>query len=655
MASNQLESLKDIFNGKFLRIPDYQRGYAWSNHQLKDFWEDLENLEDEHIHYTGVLTFEKVTKDKKNEKIEFWKTDSGAYDSDSAYYVVDGQQRITTSIILLKVILDKTIELKANGLNNTKLEKLYEKYIKEETLNGTNQYFFGYTADNPSYEFLKTKIFGEKSASNEKKETLYTTNLENAKIFFIDEIKDFDLENIERLLKKLTEQLKFNVYEISDDLDVFVAFETMNNRGKKLSNLELLKNRLIYLSTKFIENSNDKEDLRRSINDCWKTIYEYLGKNKNNILEDDTFLKNHWIMYYDYSREKGNDYIVDLLEERYIAKRISTKNMEESLSIKEIKEYVLSLKESVEHWYYLYNPSEATYDDKIKILLDKLYRLNYGAFAPLLMAIFSRDSDYNIEDVCKLLKLMERYIFLIFKISQRRANTGDSSFYGYARQYYKKELSIADMIGTEYKENDKYWYGITGWLTKYFKLKSFHEYLSDKFENRDGYFSGNGLSYFLFEYELYLKTETKNATPKINWKDYTESKADQRSIEHILPQTPDEECWQKEIIGLSESKIKKLTNSLGNLVPLSSAKNSKLQNYCFEIKKNGKAGVFTGYQNGSYAEQKINKNFNWGKDEIKERGMELLEFMANHWDIEDLKNEDNRLKYLFLESINSSK
>ena len=41
----------------------------------------------------------------------------------------------------------------------------------------------------------------------------------------------------------------FNVYEISDDFDVFVAFETMNNGGKRLSNLELLKNRLIYLTT----------------------------------------------------------------------------------------------------------------------------------------------------------------------------------------------------------------------------------------------------------------------------------------------------------------------------------------------------------------------------------------------------------------------
>lgn len=645
MANNQLESLKDIFDGKFLRIPDYQRGYAWGNHQLKDFWEDLENLEDGHIHYTGVLTLEKVTKTKKDEKIEFWKTDSGAYESDSAYYVVDGQQRITTSIILIKVILEFVKELE--WFADVEYSDLLKKYIGKKNQNGAHLYYFGYTADNPSYEFLKTKIFGDKSASNDKKETLYTTNLENAKKFFEDKINDLETNEIENLFRKLTKQFKFNVYEIADDLDVFVAFETMNNRGKKLSNLELLKNRLIYLSTKFTDNSSDKDGLRSDINECWKTIYEYLGKNKHNVLEDDTFLKNHWIMYYDYSRAKGNDYIVDLLEERYVAKKIILKNTDELLSIKEIKDYVLSLKESVEHWYYLHNPNEAIYDDKIKILLDKLYRLNYGAFAPLLMAIFSRDSEYDIEQVCKLLKLMERYIFLIFRISQRRANTGDSSFYGYARQYYKEELSISDIIGIKDDENDKY-SGINWWLTSYFDLKLFHNYLTDKFKNREGYYSWNGLSYFLFEYELSLKGESKNTTTKINWKNYTESKVDHRSIEHILPQTPDEECWQKEIAGLGEQQIKKLTNSLGNLVPLSSAKNSKLQNYCFEIKKNGKNGTFTGYQNGSYAEQKINKESKWGADEIKNRAIELLSFMAEHWNIKELKDEEKKKEFLFL-------
>ena len=113
MANDGLLNLERIFDGKFLRIPDYQRGYAWENEQLEDFWEDLENLEDEHKHYTGVLTLEKVTKQKKDENPD-WIKDRGAYESDESFYIVDGQQRITTSIILLKVLLDKAKELNKN-------------------------------------------------------------------------------------------------------------------------------------------------------------------------------------------------------------------------------------------------------------------------------------------------------------------------------------------------------------------------------------------------------------------------------------------------------------------------------------------------------------------------------------------------------------
>ena len=57
-----------------------------------------------------------------------------------------------------------------------------------------------------------------------------------------------------------------------------------------------------------------KTKLRQGINDTWKEIYYQLGRNKSHPLSDDDFLKAHWIMYFKYSRQKGNDYIRDLLE-----------------------------------------------------------------------------------------------------------------------------------------------------------------------------------------------------------------------------------------------------------------------------------------------------------------------------------------------------
>ncbi len=640
MASNELKSLNNIFDGKFLRIPDYQRGYAWEENQLKDFWEDLINLEDNHMHYTGVLTLEKVTKDMKDERIEFWKQDIGAYESDESYYIVDGQQRITTSIIFLQVFFELFEEKNIEWVGDNKVIFLKEKYLFSTTRSGYNKYFFGYTADNPSYEFLKTTIFGEASSTDDNKETLYTANLEYAKDFFKEKLKDVSDEELENLFKKLTYSFKYNLYEIADDMDVFVAFETMNNRGKKLSNLELLKNRLIYLSTKLKD--DDKRILRRDINESWKTIYEYLGKNKDNILNDDTFLKNHWIMYHDYSRKKGNDYIVDLLEDRYVVKKV----IDDTLKIEDIRDYIMSLKKSVVHWYYLFNPSEAIYDTKIKFLLDKLHRLGYGAFLPLLMAIFSRDDEYVLDDIVGLLTIMEKYIFLVFKISQRRSNTGDSEFYGYARQYYLGKTSINDMIGI-YNEEENKFTGINWWLASYFDFSQFENYMKEKFSKRDGYYSWNGLNYFLFEYELSLKG--KNYENKINWYEYSNRKSDYVSIEHILPQNPEEECWKKLYSEYTENELENICNSLGNLTPLSVSKNSKLQNYCFEIKKKGKDDQMVGYQNGSYSEQEINQiEGEWTAVEIEKRGIKLLEFMSKNWGVDELSSDDIKKKYLFL-------
>jgi len=48
---NELQSLSQIFQNKLFRIPDYQRGYAWLDQQLRDFWEDLINLQPDRYHY----------------------------------------------------------------------------------------------------------------------------------------------------------------------------------------------------------------------------------------------------------------------------------------------------------------------------------------------------------------------------------------------------------------------------------------------------------------------------------------------------------------------------------------------------------------------------------------------------------------------------
>lgn len=257
-----MKSIQEIFENTIFRIPDYQRGYSWKEMHLDDFWQDLINLRDERYHYTGALTLEKPTsEDVKKWKGDDWIIKSGSF---KPYYIVDGQQRITTIIILLNILIGE-MKNDEQYLYQSK-EDLIAKYIyKKNEKNKLQSFIFGYEIDDPSYEYLKTRIFKQESsdAANQP-ETTYTNNLMTSDKFFRQKIESWNSKQREYLFKKITQQLSFDLKVIENDLDIFVVFETMNNRGKPLTNLEKLKNRLIYLTT-LMHNSDDQEknQLRR--------------------------------------------------------------------------------------------------------------------------------------------------------------------------------------------------------------------------------------------------------------------------------------------------------------------------------------------------------------------------------------------------------
>lgn len=178
----ELFSISKIFTERLLRIPDYQRGYAWADKQLKEFWSDISQIEKGHNHYVGVLTLENVEKEKYSK----WNDDSWIIESKhyEPHYIVDGQQRLTTTIILIQCILDV---IGNDEINYTTASEIRKKFIFESKDGGISRsYLFGYEVDNPSYEFLKQKIFNEPSDNQHIiQETIYTNNLLNAKNFFL--------------------------------------------------------------------------------------------------------------------------------------------------------------------------------------------------------------------------------------------------------------------------------------------------------------------------------------------------------------------------------------------------------------------------------------------------------------------------------------
>lgn len=615
----KLNSLSDIFERRILRIPDYQRGYAWKEHQVEDFWEDILQLENDRIHYTGVITLEPVKANlyQKWEK-DLWLIEGVGF---RPFYVVDGQQRLTTSMILLQAILESVP--KDAELNYQSISSIRKQFIFFEADNKLQQSFiFGYEKDNPSDEYMKTKIFGEHSGSNQFLETLYTRNLSFAKNYFKDRLKDMSVDEIAQIYKKLTQKLKFNLYEIDEEIDVFVTFETMNNRGKPLTSLELLKNRLIYLSTLFKDNDG-REQLRTNINDAWKTMYEYLGKNPDVPLSDNLFLRNHWTMYFKYTRKKGDDYIKFLLDDKFSARNVThPKSPDDALRIEEISDYVRSLQQSIVYWFYMHNPYYAQSNeltDSQKVWLDRLDRLSFRSFKPLILSAFVSKQEPN--KITELLTSAERYNFTLFNLSQRRANTGDTEFFSMSRDLLTGEKTIVDVLET-----------INRWIDKYYDPEKFLAHIEEKYElDRDGFYHWDGVRYFLFEHEQWLREKGRQATSKLSWDVLKSNKKDHVTLEHIFPQTPDDPYWKDRFGHLKESEQRYLTHSLGNLLPLSRSKNSVLQNDSFPKKVNNGDGV--GYYNGSVSENEVAQCPDWTPTQILKRGLDLLSFMEQRWSI----------------------
>jgi hypothetical protein len=307
-------------------------------------------------------------------------------------------------------------------------------------------YIFGYQKDSHSDQYFKSEILGQRgSAGSDLQESIYTSNLKAAKAFFNQRIEKLSKKKIESLFNKIINGLKFQLYEVDDELDVFLRFETLNNRGKPLSTLERLKNRLIYLTTLLPDNDGDKNILRDHTNTTWKTVYEYLGKNSKNPLNEERFLKNHSIMFFDYESKESSDYSYFLLNEYFIAANVLNNTKPYHIGFRKIKNYLDSISLSVKWWFYILYPDLSNFCDDIKDGLNKLQRAGHGSFKPLLMAVMSKYPDNG--QMKELLKAAERFERVMNRLIMTKSTARVKYFYELANSFYyaKDGLTVDDV------------------------------------------------------------------------------------------------------------------------------------------------------------------------------------------------------------------
>ncbi len=360
----ELLNLDGVVGKGVFEIPSYQRGYAWQIRQLKDFWNDLEHVSKlgNKFHYMHSLTLRGLENELE----------------DSAFEIIDGQQRLATSLILLS-LLAKTTKNENYSLANLKSILSYNFYYHD-----IGEAFRAIMEEEKDLERFQTSF--------------YAKNLIDAHAFFKEKISDTPMETLEKMFDALTKKMLFSVVELNDNrIDPFSSFETINNRGKDLSTLELFKNRLHFVAHK-ICNGHKLETLQKEINDTYTIIYYDLRQFKDDDLE--RFLK-HFVEYY--YGEKG-DFKKRLLEMEFNAHKRYTPNTPFSDEYDKIDELLFYLSYSSKVWHFLHTLDEKAitliFNDnkkieieitpKTRILLEKMRRLNAlsdNAFLPLLLSL----------------------------------------------------------------------------------------------------------------------------------------------------------------------------------------------------------------------------------------------------------------------------
>jgi hypothetical protein len=134
---------------------------------------------------------------------------------------------------------------------------------------------------------------------------------------------------------------------------------------------------------------------------------------------------------------------------------------------------------------------------------------------------------------------------------------------------------------------------------------------------------------------------------------FTKVEKDKVTIEHILPQTPTKWYWRNQFRQYTENEIKRLSASLGNLLPLAQSINSSLQNDSFHDKKNPSSSGRRGYINGSHSEIEVAAELDWNAQNIMTRGLMLLNFLSTRWGV--ALSDEQKKHLLHIDFVNDGR
>ena len=257
----QYLSLSKLLVGRLFRIPEYQRAYSWTSSERQDLFGDIEKVrtrgQDAGHFMAAVVCLRRAKQTLGTDEFHVLE-------------VVDGQQRLTTLIILLNAI---KLALKPKDKAEAKLAReLSELLVKVE---GDELLLLQTNHDSSHYfaTFLRT---GTSPASASA-----TTLADREILRAIEDCQAFTAkwtdggESLSALAALLKNHLFFILHEIEDEQAVYTVFEVLNSRGLAVSWMDRLKSTL--MGTAFELKNVDLEGLVKDLHTVWRDIYRVIG------------------------------------------------------------------------------------------------------------------------------------------------------------------------------------------------------------------------------------------------------------------------------------------------------------------------------------------------------------------------------------------
>eukprot|EP00762_Andalucia_godoyi_P005631 ANDGO_00614.mRNA.1 hypothetical protein len=680
MASfqSQVQNFDHILQNAILRIPDYQRCFAWGDSQLMDFWNDI-NCQDE-PYLMGAVYLSKTGTQKDR-----FQTDVQCFE------VVDGQQRLTCCAVVLASIrkfLDLSDPLRIDIDNKLFWYDTADRQFSRIQLNHNLADFFrlslsGITTSLPSNVSIGADPEVIQDAASVSSPLQHTTEddlemdmedlalyreipavrLINSAFAFFDErlttaqSQTFqnDLSGFRTFILHLQNtiriRVKFSLNIVESAEAAGRLFEVLNNRGVPLSQLDLVKNFLLYMFSKHPDPMH-RHGLCHGVLHTWELIFSRFPMMKKSSFDHEVAFLS-FVCEGTLSSQTKSKTLIWNLKEICGSNRFHPGEPAAMLSsIESLTKFLRTIQIGLNAFVAFFcaavgdneedlefrrlflssiSPlrTEAVQTDEewsqfqstLMLWFDKLKRLSRPSLVlPLLISVFCRtvETQSSPSFFIRVMQELERAIFIIYAPGVRNSGTGKKRFASIARKYFEGSRDDTQTL-TDLREFVKKTVEKGGYdLFSNFFSKPEHDLSEDFFPL---------LRYLLFEYEYSLYSSYgANPEQSVLWPSSAFHNKFKYSVEHICPQS----AFSSRLEGWEHwNHPNKNVQNLGNLVI--SRGNVLLSRHPFHQKCSGTIS-YTYEHSDILMERELTRFRNWTFETAQERSSEIFHFILNRWD-----------------------